>query len=203
MESLTERNDFSRPMGPASAAEVGGRRGWRFVLAPPPHKPAPLEVVFDDRSGVVLEYRSQGADYWETLESFEVDVVLDPELFVWNGEVDTEWVDERVLHEQRARAIAEHPWPSPRWWPSGMPLDVLDGDVDGGWFIAALGGDWDRSRVLARWRPGSPPARLEAHTRRLASHHRWERSGFHWLLATDEDISPEDLQRIIDSIPPD
>ena len=200
--SLSERNDFSRPIGPAEEAEIDGRLGWRFVLAPPPHKPAPLEVVLDDETGVVLEYRSLGADYWEMLTSFEVNVSLDDESFTWTGEVDTAWVDERLVHEERARAVSEHPWPSPTYWPSGVPLDVIEGDVDNGSFVAVMGGHVASQPILARWRPGSPPVRLEGHIRRLAAHHRWERDGFHWLLATDDDISPEDLQRIIDSIPP-
>ncbi len=201
-ESLSERNDFSRPVGPAVETQVGGRTAWRFVLAPPPHKPAPLEVVLDDATGVVLEFRSQGADYWETLTSFEPDVEVDAEWFVWDGPVDVEWVDERLVHEQRAREVSEHPWPSPTWWPSGMPLDVLDGDIDEGWFVALLGGHWDMARTLARWRPGAPPARLAGHTDRLRFVHRWERDGYQWILATDEEISPDDLQRIINSIPP-
>ncbi len=200
-ESLSERNDFSRPMGPAEAAEVGGRRGWRFVLAPPPHKPAPLEVVLDDATGVVLELRSQGADYWETLTSFEADVEIDDALFAWDGEVDTGWVDEGLVREERARAVSEHPWPSPRWWPTGMPLDVLDGDVDEGWFIGWLGDD--SHRVLARWRPGAPPHRLGGIVTEISFHHRWNRDGWEWLLATDEDIAPDDLQRITESIPTD
>ena len=200
-ESLSERNDFSRPVGPGRPAQIGGRVGWRFVLAPPPHKPAPLEVVLDDQTGVVLEYRSQGADYWETLTSFEVDVPIDEDRFTWTGEVDTEWNDERQAAEDRSRAVSDHPWPSPRWWPTGMPLDVLDGDVDEGWFIGWLGDS--SGRVLARWRPDSAvPRRLAGRIHELPFEHRWQRDGWDWLLATDEQLAPDDLQRIIESIPP-
>lgn len=201
VESLSERNDFSRPMGPAVETEIGGRLGWQFVLAPPAHKPSPLEVVFDDATGAVLEYRSQGGDYWETLTSFEVDVELDHGRFAWDGAVDTEWVDDGQAQRRHAEMIDRHRWPSPTWWPTGMPLDVLDGDVDEGWFIGWLG---DTShRVLARWRPGASPVRLDRLIGGISFQHRWERDGWDWVLATDEEITPDDLQRIIDSIPPD
>ena len=200
VESLSDRNDFSRPMGPAVETEVGGRRGWRFVLAPPAHKPAPLEVVLDDATGVVLEYRSQGADYRETLTSFDADAAIDEDVFTWAGQIDTAWAGGEG-GEARHRRLADHAWPSPTWWHAAPPLRVFDGDPDEGWFVGGLG--WDEHAILARWRPGADLGERITTDGGHRHVHRWHRDGWDWLLATDEEFSVEDVRRIIESIPPD
>ncbi len=101
VSSLTERHDFSRPRGPATEAVIGGRLGWRFVLDPPPHKPAPLEVVIDDATGVVLEQRSRAFNSWWTLTEFTPDAAVADSMFAFAGEVsETHWAAQEARQER-------------------------------------------------------------------------------------------------------
>lgn len=78
-----EGNDFTAPTGPAVDTHFLGRPAWKVSLAPPPHKPFPLEMVIDQASGLVLaEGDPQGIWFSRWIE-LEVDPHIDEALFAW------------------------------------------------------------------------------------------------------------------------
>ncbi len=148
--SFTERDDFSRPTGPATLDTVAGRRCWRFVLEPPPHKPAELEVAVDDQTGTILELRSRGVDAWTTLTRFEPNVQLAPELFQYDGAVAQDWVRESEDRDRLHQWEQRRSWPVPRYWPDSPRFQLLEAGEDGS-FMARLRVGGERRPVLARW----------------------------------------------------
>jgi hypothetical protein len=61
---LTRRNaneftgdDFTRRTGPVAATRFPGRSAWTVELAPPEHKPYPIQLVVDAETGVILPER--------------------------------------------------------------------------------------------------------------------------------------------------
>ena len=83
--SRWEGSDFTTLTGPIEAVEFLGRAAWAFELAPPSHKPFPLQMTVDAASGLVL--RQANRDYGSVTEwlDLELDVDLPDELFAWDG----------------------------------------------------------------------------------------------------------------------
>ncbi len=200
LKMYTRRNDYSVPHGPAEEIEMLGRRAWRFVLEPPPHKEHPLALVVDDQTGALLEIRSTGIDAFTTLTDFEPDGAIDDSIFTYDGPVATDWADERRRREEIQERGREMQWPTPRYWPRGVPLHLLDADFDTGAFVGLLEVPPD-SALLARWPPGTPTPEALSHRSPPMHLHQWSREGWSWALAVSEPLEPGELEKLIESIP--
>lgn len=198
-------DEFTRPTGRAKAGEHLGRLAWVVELAPPPHKPLPLEVVVDAATGLVLEQsiRAAGAsDSWVDLSLGEE---LDPSLFSWTGPVRS-MEDER--RQGRARQTEERA-AGDRWWrehvaPQQRSARVeADLDLTLGWlhtreedgsFEASLGQRQNSS--LARRPRGRAPWDLRWRGEPDAQH--WSTQRWDWAFRSHDLLSVEDV-RITDA----
>ena len=97
-------DDFTRPTGPVGSTTFLGRAAWTVELAPPRHKPHPMQLVIDAETGLRLR---QGNEAFGTVSEWTELVVgepLDPTLFTWDGAYVT-YQEQR--DEQRATRLAE------------------------------------------------------------------------------------------------
>jgi hypothetical protein len=196
---FTERGDFSVPVGSAVAVEIAGRRCWEFSLAPPPHKPFPLRVAIDDITGTVLRTAVPEAGHFAEAEEFEPDVDIPDDTFTFDGPVSTSWHDDSTKNRVAQEWFERQQLPIPRWWPSGVGHSVNEGDPDTGAFSVDL--EVPGHPSLARWpRDGSAPRYWEARSEGRHTH-EWNDDTWHWALAVEEPLSPEDLARVIESMP--
>jgi hypothetical protein len=77
--------DFTIPTSPARNTMFLGRPAWEIELAPPPHKPEPIQIVIDRVTGLVLRQASSAfATFHEWLE-LDTDPQLSDDLFTWQG----------------------------------------------------------------------------------------------------------------------
>lgn len=79
--------DFTQPTGPVSATTFLDRSAWTVELAPPSHKPHPLQLVVDAETGIVLQQRNDGFESIDEWTESVVGEVFDDALFHWSGEV--------------------------------------------------------------------------------------------------------------------
>lgn len=198
-ENLSPPNDFCTPQGPGSAALVDGRPGWKFVLDPPPHKPFALEVTIDDQTAVVLEMRTVGGDYFTTMTDFVVDAEIEDSRFEYDGPVATHQHEKRLHRERMVQMHDEFSWPTPRYWPAGMQMGLIEADLETGAFVGIL--EDLSGAILARWPEGTDEAQDLTRYRPKFHLHRWTAHGFDWALAVESPFDQEELERIIDSIP--
>ncbi len=94
-------DDFTRPTGPVGGTTFLGRPAWTVELAPPAHKPHPMQLVVDAETGIVLQQRNDGFGTVDEWVEFIVGDKFDPALFVWDGrtrspdeetaELEAEW----------------------------------------------------------------------------------------------------------------
>lgn len=78
-------DDFTRPTGPIEPTVFLERTAWAVELAPPPGKPAPLQVVVDAETGIVLQQRNDRYGLASEWLEFVVGEEFDPLLFEWTG----------------------------------------------------------------------------------------------------------------------
>jgi hypothetical protein len=101
--SRWEGNDFTSLTGPIQAIEFLDRPAWEFELAPPSHKPFPLQVIIDAETGLVLREGNRDFDSVTEWTEFEIDVDLPEALFTWDGltqSLDEAGADRRAEHER-------------------------------------------------------------------------------------------------------
>ena len=53
-------DDLTRPTGPVGSTTFLGRTAWTVELAPPAHKPYPIQLTGDAETGIVLQERNDG-----------------------------------------------------------------------------------------------------------------------------------------------
>lgn len=154
-------DDFTRPTGPVTATIFLGREAWAVELAPPPHKPHPLQWVVDAETGLVLQQRNDGFGFREEWVELVLGEELPEELFEWTG-------PSRSADDLQAARLAEHEtdlrrrsaWFAERVAPLPLRLElecevlVHEYDEESGAFQASLGG-WHFG-MLAR-RPADAP----------------------------------------------
>ncbi|EGD54013.1 hypothetical protein [Gordonia neofelifaecis] len=81
-----KRDDFTRPTdSPITIGEYLGRECWNVELAPPPHKPAPMQMVVDTETGATLQWRNDAYGASVSFTEFAVDTHRDVTFFVWDG----------------------------------------------------------------------------------------------------------------------
>lgn len=198
VENLSGPDDFSAPAGPGEPVQMAGRPAWRFVLTPPPHKDYPLAVVIDDATAAVLEFRSIGIDNYTTLTDFVPDAPLAENLFDFDGIIATDLVDQQREREEVSRLGRERSWPTPKYWPRGPDLMLMEADGKSGAFFGRL--PVSGNALLGRWEAGSDqPLKFTSYTQHLHVH-RWTADGFDWGLAVEDAFTDDELARVIDSI---
>jgi hypothetical protein len=69
-----------------------GRAAWEVELAPPAHKPFPMQIVIDAHSGLLLREANQAFDTYNEWAELDTDADLPDDLFTWN---DTDQIAER------------------------------------------------------------------------------------------------------------
>ncbi|HSF26958.1 MAG TPA: hypothetical protein VLC50_05510 [Actinomycetes bacterium] len=199
LERFTRDNDFSLPMGPATAVTVAGRSAWEFVLAPPPHKPHPLRVAFDDATGVVVRMAVPELSFLIEITELAVNLELDAQTFTWTGPVATDQYDD-IVGQARAREwLEQQRVPVPRWWPDGLGYSPASGDPETGALSVELSAPGEP--MLARWPIGGaqPPYwDLRTEGRHV---HTWSDGTWQWALAVTAPLTDDDLARVIASIP--
>jgi hypothetical protein len=109
--SRWDGNDFTRPTGPAEPIEFLERPAWSVELAPPAHKPHPIQLVVDAETGLVLRQANAGFGTYTEFVSLQLGAQLPDGLFVWDGPAhppkDREAEHERDMAHRRAW-LAEH-----------------------------------------------------------------------------------------------
>lgn len=80
--------DFTIPTGPERAVTFLGRRAWHVELAPPPHKPYPMQMTIDARSGLVLRQGNDTFGSFHEWTALDTEAELPDELFTFDPETD-------------------------------------------------------------------------------------------------------------------
>jgi hypothetical protein len=181
-------DDFTRPTGPVGHTTFLGREAYTVELAPPAHKPFPIQLVVDSETGLVLQQRNDGfgsVDEW--VEIVVGERLDEDQLFRWQGPVRSE-ADERAEYEREWQADQAHRTDWFRANVAALPLRVeLDLSVHvhvyepDGSFEASIG--CGHLGSLAR-RPSSqqdwPLGWSEVQ-------HRWSSDGWDWALSMHDD----------------
>jgi hypothetical protein len=193
-------NDFTRPTGPVGATSFLGRPAWTVELAPPSHKPHPLQLVVDAETGLILQKRNDGFGSVDEWTEFVVGESLPDELFSWDG-------PNRLAADEQARHQAEHQAEHQammrqrsEWFAENvaalplrleLELDVLVHEFDPvtGAFQASLGAQ--HLGMLAR-RPVTEPGDWQLGWAEPG--HRWRDERWEWAVNSyDDQISEQGL----------
>lgn len=209
-------DDFTQPTGPVSEIEFLGRDCWAIELAPPSHKPAPIQIVVDRESGAVLHQGNEEFDVSVEFISIEVGGDIDDALFTWSGNALS--MDERREREYEAERAAYRQAQASRlsWLESGLgasaftvrvPIELTITDVD------EL--DEESGSFSVRIRSGATP-HVDGQLRRRRHQsdqwhvgstdspvHRWTAAGYDWALSLyGLDLGPELLGQIQQQLHP-
>lgn len=187
-------DDFTQPTGPVSDIEFLGRDCWAVELAPPPHKPAPIQIVVDRESGAVLHQGNEEFDVSVEFISIEVGGHIDDALFTWSGAAVS--MDERRAAESLA-ARAEYQQSQAdrlsrlesdlgvRSFTVQVPVDLVITDVDelgeDGSFAVRVRSDAAPHADGYLRRRAHQPGRWNIDSTDRPVHH-WTAAGFDWAL---------------------
>jgi len=139
-------DDFTRPTGPVGVTTFLGRLAWTVELAPPAHKPYPMQLVVDGETGIVLQQRNDGFGSVDEWVEFVVRERFDPALFAWTGPTRSS-EDERAEWDARHEAdmarrrqwFADNVSPMPLRIELNLTAHVHEYDERTGSFEASLG----------------------------------------------------------------
>lgn len=198
-ELLTRRDasefledDFTRPTGRIGTTTFLGRRAWTVELAPPSHKPYPIQLVVDAETGIRLQQRNDGFGTVDEWVEFVVGESLDPGLFVWEGpsrsaadEGAKRLARHRAEIDSRRQWFAEHVTASPIRLELNLDVLVHQHDATGA-FQASLGNH--AIGMLAR----RPRSDQPWHLGWLHVQHRWSTPSWDWALTFHDDTPSAD-----------
>ncbi|HEX8304877.1 MAG TPA: hypothetical protein VF612_08355 [Jatrophihabitans sp.] len=180
-------DDFTRPTGPVEQTTFLGRPAYAVELAPPAHKPFPVQLVVDAETGLVLQQRNDGFAAVDEWTEFVVGEDADDQLFHWEGPARSE-EDERAEHEREWQAdLAERtewfranvaPLPLRLELDLGVLLHVHEPD---GSFQASIGEGG--LGMLAR----RPSSQEDWQLGWSEVQHRWTSDGWDWALSMHGD----------------
>ena len=190
--SRWDGTDFTRPTGPAEAVEFLGRRAWAVELAPPSHKPYPMQMIVDAATGLVLRQANAGFGTYTEFVSLQLGVELPDELFVWDGPAhppeDREAEHERDMANRRAwlagRGISALPL---AFIPDLMPNEW---DDDTGAFHVSFSTNVYGSRAR---RPRSAEPWPELESQSWEHHYRWSDERWDWFVGCMIELGTEQL----------
>lgn len=183
-------DDFTRPTGPVGATTFLNRPAWTVELAPPRHKPHPVQLVIDVETGIVLQQRNDGFGTVDEWVEFVGGDALDDALFSWDGPTRSAADERAVLDAQHdADVVGRQLWftehVTARPLRVEVNLDVLVHEYDDatGAFQASLGSG--HIGMLARRPRSDEPWDLHWHE----VQHRWSTPRWDWALNFD-DVGP-------------
>jgi hypothetical protein len=187
-------DDFTRPTGPVGHTTFLGRPAYTIELAPPAHKPFPMQLIVDAETGLLLQQRNDGFGSVDEWVEIVVGEPLSDQLFRWQGPARSE-ADEQAEHEREwLTQQAERA----DWFQvnvAALPLRVeldLSVDVHGyepdGSFEASIGASHLGS--LAR----RPSSEQDWDLGWSEVQHRWSEGGWDWALSLhDEQLTEAGL----------
>jgi hypothetical protein len=183
--------DFTRPTGPVGRTSFLGRPAYTVELAPPAHKPFPIQLVVDAETGLVLQQRNDGFGSVDEWVEIAVGEQLDDQLFGWQGPSRAE-ADERAEHERQWQAdLAERAdWfeanvaPLPLRLELELSVHVHVHEADGS-FEASIGESG--LGALAR----RPASEQDWDLRWSEVQHRWSEGGWDWALSFHDEQPTE------------
>jgi hypothetical protein len=178
--------------------EFLGRRAWAVELAPPSHKPHPLQLVVDAATGVLLRRTNEGFGTVEEWTELQLDPDLPDELFAWDGPVRPLPSDAEQEAELEAELAQRAAWLTQRGLATlPLPVDcdvsLHEWDDESGSFYASL--QADVVGTLMR-RPHSDARWPEPETTRSSHSWRWSDGTWDWFLATELPLSESSLTTI-------
>jgi hypothetical protein len=180
-------DDFTRPTGPVGTTTFLGRPAYTVELAPPAHKPFPIQLVVDSETGLVLQQRNDGFGSVDEWVELVVGEQLDESLFRWQGPSRSE-ADERAEHEREWQAdlAARADWfhafvaalPLRLELELGVHVHVHepDGSFQASMGEGGLGMLARRPSSAADWQLGWAQVQ-----------HRWSADGWDWALSMHGD----------------
>lgn len=81
-------DDFTIPTGPEAAVTFLGRAAWSVELAPPPHKPFPMQLVIDADTGLILREGNDALGSFHEWAELDPDADLPDGLFTFDPDSD-------------------------------------------------------------------------------------------------------------------
>jgi len=179
--SRWEGTDFTRLTGPIEAVEFLGRAAWAFELAPPSHKPHPMQMIVDAATGLVLRQGNAAFGSYEEWTSLEVGSDLPDELFAWDGPTrepeDREAEHERDMANRRAWLAAHGITDLPLAFEPELVANQWD-DESGAFHVSF---STDVHGSLAR-RPRSDEPWSEAENQNWPHTYRWSDERWDWFV---------------------
>lgn len=187
--SRWEGTDFTKLTGPITETEYLGRPAYAFELAPPPHKPYPLQMIVDAETGLVLRKANRDFGSYEEWVEIDFNPELPNELFVWDGPTrpPRDWEAEHAAEEADRQAwldsrglvveLAIHP-----------ELRLHERDDETGEFHLSI--DVSVHGALIR-RPVADP--LPDDGRHYPHVYRWSDGRWSWVLSTTAPIAETQL----------
>lgn len=175
-------DDFTRPTGPVGTTTFLGRQAYTVELAPPAHKPFPIQLVVDSQTGLVLQQRNDGFGSVDEWVELVVGEPLDEQLFRWQGPSRSE-ADERAERDrelqtelaERADWFTANVTPLPLRVELELSVFVHVHQPDGS-FEASIG----ESHVGALARRPCAAGDWQLGWSRVQ--HRWSADGWDWAL---------------------
>lgn len=179
--------DFTTPTGPVTETQFLGRPAWAVELAPPEHKPFPLQLVVDAATGLVLRRTNTGFGTVEEWVELDLEPQLPDELFEWTGPARPMPTRADREAEWRAEAAQRTAWLAQRGLatvvvPVACEVELHERDDASAGIYAGI--DTAVSATLLR-RPRSPAEWPEPDTTHYAHSWRWTDDTWDWFLATD------------------
>ena len=198
--SRWEGSDFTSLTGPIESVEFLGRPAYEFELAPPSHKPYPLQMVVDAASGLIL--REGNRDFGSVAEwvELEIDIDLPESLFTWDGPTQSPDQAHADRHAEHEREMARR-----RTWLAergllGLPLPastefLLHEHSGDGSFYASLHVRVHATLLRRPLSDSRSDSQWEAaETVNYPHVYRWRDSRWEWLLGVgDRPLSDQDL----------
>ena len=182
--------------------QVRGRRGWEVDFTSTRRQLPPTTYVIDAELGVALAWRH--GEEWTELSDPVLDEDFDDDLFVWDGAVRDEEEQQSIRqheHEEKQRRLADMPRTVPRWLPSTVTTNVIDGDpqTEALDLTAILRAP---QVVIRRWLTDLDEPTKTLHMPIYPHTQRAQQGPWTIEIRTQEELSTSDGQRILDSIEP-
>ena len=176
-------DDFTRPTGPVGETTFLGRPAYTVELAPPAHKPFPIQVVVDRETGLVLQQRVDEAGSVDEWIEFVVGEEADERLFHWDGPTRSE-ADERAEQEREWQAdLAQRV----EWFRANVAALPLRLELDLSVLVHAYEPDGSFEASIGESHLGSlarrPSSEADWQLGWSEVQHRWSENGWDWALS--------------------
>lgn len=191
--SRWEGEDFTQLTGPIGRTQFLGRTAWTFELAPPPHKPYPVQMIVDADTGLVLREANAGFGSYEQWTDLQLEADLPDELFSWTGPVRRP-EEHEIEHEQElARRRAWLAGRGVRQLSLSLELDLVPHEWDEltGRFHASVHTRSPHGCMLRR--PHTDQAWQDVDSMDWPFEYRWHDERWDWYLGIDLELTGDQL----------